>query len=113
MARKEKNAHEFGRIRIGQKVFWNKLEFAPSNVVGPLRHFYRIDGKVEEHTPSFDVSMIGRVIDLNEVETGCWATVELESGATRSMHIQTDGCDRGGFGSLRVLKDCFQMEIAA
>lgn len=107
-----KSVAAYGLIRLGQTVCLNRLEYAPNNSSERLRHFVRVDGKIEEGAPSFDVSTVGQVIKLEEVETGCWATVELKNGGLRKLHIDSRGMDRGGFGSLSIVRDCYQLELS-
>ena len=97
----KKLLYEFGRLRLGQTVLWNKLEYAPTNQ----------SGRFGITTESFDVSARGKIIQIQEVSTGVWVTVEFESLATRAMHVDPDGMDRGNFGSLSVLKDSYQLEV--
>jgi hypothetical protein len=102
----------YGKISLGQTVNLNRLEFAPNNSCERLRHFKRVNGQIEDGAPSFDVSTIGKVIKLEEVETGCWATVEVKTGGVRKLHIDERGIDRGNFGSLSIIRDCYQLEIS-
>jgi hypothetical protein len=110
--RPNKTLYEYGRLRLGQTVSWNKLEYGPTNHPGRVSALTRVDGVIQSINDCFDVSAMGKVIQLEEVSTGCWVTVEFDRGATRSMHVDPDGIDRGGFGSLYVVKDSYQMEIS-
>lgn len=106
-----KQVSEYGRIRLGQTVHFNKLTFAPTNTKERLRHYVRVNGEIVEANEAFDVGFTGRVIDLQEVGMACWATVQHPAGGTRSLCIDTRGQDRGSFGSLRIINDCYQAKL--
>jgi hypothetical protein len=102
---------EYGCIRLGQLVHLNQLTYAPTNTTERLRHYVRVNGAITEANEMFDVGLTGRVIKLEEVSSGCWAHVQHPMGGTRKLHIDTRGQDRGNFGSLRVINDCYQAKL--
>jgi hypothetical protein len=108
----QKLVYEYGRLRLGQTVLWNQLEFAPTNYSGPIYEYCYIDGCRELINEMFDVNMVGKIIRMQEVSFGCLVTVELKSLATRTMNVDPDGRNRGNFGSLTVLKDSYQLELS-
>lgn len=105
----------YGRIAVGQHVMFSAAILAPTNSARPCgcrrdqvtRQITHPDGTIGFEAP-------GTVTHLFTTESGCMATIALDSGGALCKHIDSYGGGGGDFHHLRVLHDApTQMEIKA
>jgi hypothetical protein len=96
-----KKVLEYGCIRVGQIVKFSKLIYLPTNIFERLTI----------HNTSTDfLQFVGKVIEIQELSSCGYATVQHPSGSVFNLSFGTSG--RGAFGSLKVIRDCYQLQIA-
>ncbi len=96
-----KKVSAYGCIRVGQVVQFSKQIFLPTNI------FERL---TIHNTPTDFFQFVGKVIDIKELATSGYATVQHPSGSVFNLSFDTSG--RGAFGTLKVIRDCYQLQIA-
>jgi len=105
---------KYGRISVGQRVMFSAAVLAPTNSARPCGCKRDQTGKIihPDETVGFEAACT--VTHLLPTESGCMATLAVDSGGTLRKHIDHYGGGGGNFHNLRVLRDApSQMEIAA
>jgi len=89
---KHGNVTAYGRIALGQRVDVQELKPPPGETV------LRSGSAVSLHRT-------GTVAEIWTCDSGAQVTVQLDSGGTTTMCVNTYGQQHGGFGALVVLRD--------
>ena len=110
-----KQVTRYGRIAVGQHVMFSAAILAPTNSARPrgcMRD--QVTGQIIHPDETIGFEAPGTVTHLFTTESGCMATIALDSGGALCKHIDSYGGGGGNFHHLRVLRDApTQMEINA
>lgn len=100
---------QYGRIAVGQRVEYDRVEFAPTNAPPPWYRWGRRNTKtreIERLDPTVGVQTFATVVRLERYELGgIGCVLRFDGGNEKTIAIDSYGQSPGNFAGLRVIAE--------